>query len=90
MGRDTNEKITDGVRGMYEKATGYVCFLSSRFSDPTLAGGIIINGNLILCCLVASLWMPSIRTDEFSFAGKLLIPSGRTRPCDGRNLVSGV
>ncbi|PMD41976.1 hypothetical protein L207DRAFT_580653 [Hyaloscypha variabilis F] len=22
MGRDTNEKITDGVRGMYEKATG--------------------------------------------------------------------
>jgi hypothetical protein len=24
MGRDTNEKITDGVRGMYEKATGYV------------------------------------------------------------------
>jgi hypothetical protein len=42
MGRDTNEKITDGVRGMYEKATGYVCFLSSRFSDPTFAGGIII------------------------------------------------
>ncbi|TVY39636.1 hypothetical protein LOCC1_G006970, partial [Lachnellula occidentalis] len=23
MGRDTNEKITDGARGMYEKATGY-------------------------------------------------------------------
>ncbi|TVY59345.1 hypothetical protein LCER1_G000732 [Lachnellula cervina] len=22
MGRDTNEKITDGARGMYEKATG--------------------------------------------------------------------
>lgn len=24
MGRDTNEKITDGARGLYEKATGYV------------------------------------------------------------------
>jgi len=22
MGRDTNEKITDGARGLYEKATG--------------------------------------------------------------------
>ncbi len=49
------------------------------------------NGNLILCCLLASLWMPSTRTDEvFFFAGKLSIPSGRTRACDGRNLVSGV
>ncbi|KAE9369988.1 hypothetical protein N431DRAFT_428031 [Stipitochalara longipes BDJ] len=35
MGRDTNEKITDGVRGMYEKATG----------------GGDNNGNLILCKL---------------------------------------
>jgi hypothetical protein len=26
MGRDTNEKITDGARGLYEKATGYVLF----------------------------------------------------------------
>jgi hypothetical protein len=26
MGRDTNEKITDGARGLYEKATGYVSF----------------------------------------------------------------
>lgn len=24
MGRETNEKITDGARGLYEKATGYV------------------------------------------------------------------
>ncbi|TVY57094.1 hypothetical protein LSUE1_G009846 [Lachnellula suecica] len=24
MGRDTNEKITDGARGMYEKATGFL------------------------------------------------------------------
>lgn len=26
MGRDTNEKITDGARGLFEKATGYVYF----------------------------------------------------------------
>jgi hypothetical protein len=26
MGRDTNEKITDGARGLFEKATGYVFF----------------------------------------------------------------
>lgn len=32
MGRDTNEKITDGARGLYEKATGYV----SLFSPPSL------------------------------------------------------
>jgi hypothetical protein len=34
MGRDTNEKITDGARGLYEKATGYVFFffLDSRFA----------------------------------------------------------
>lgn len=31
MGRDTNEKITDGARGMFEKMTGYVCFLSIPF-----------------------------------------------------------
>jgi hypothetical protein len=27
MNRDTNEKITDGARGLFEKATGYVSFL---------------------------------------------------------------
>jgi hypothetical protein len=26
LGRDQNEKITDGARGLYEKATGYACF----------------------------------------------------------------
>ncbi|PMD67690.1 uncharacterized protein K444DRAFT_606590 [Hyaloscypha bicolor E] len=26
MSRDTNEKITDGARGLFEKATGYVFF----------------------------------------------------------------
>jgi hypothetical protein len=27
LGRDTNEKITDGARGLYEKATGYIFLL---------------------------------------------------------------
>ena len=27
MDRNTNEKITDGARGLYEKATGYVSLL---------------------------------------------------------------
>jgi hypothetical protein len=31
MNRDTNEKITDGARGLFEKATGYVLFLLSSF-----------------------------------------------------------
>ena len=45
------------------------------------------NGNLILCCVVASLWMPSIRTDELWFAGRLSIQSGRTRPFRLQDLV---
>jgi hypothetical protein len=26
MNADTNERVTDGARGVYEKATGYVIF----------------------------------------------------------------
>jgi hypothetical protein len=29
MNADTNERITDGARGVYEKSTGYVIFLLS-------------------------------------------------------------
>lgn len=32
MGGATNEKITDGARGMYEKATGYVIFVAVSLS----------------------------------------------------------
>jgi len=31
MGRDTNEKITDGARGLYEKATGSQ--VNSKYSN---------------------------------------------------------
>jgi len=31
MGRDTNEKITDGARGLYEKATGKQ--VNSKYSN---------------------------------------------------------
>ena len=30
---NTNEKITDGVRGLYEKMTGYICSLTVRGED---------------------------------------------------------
>lgn len=33
MDRNTNEKITDGARGLYEKATGYVLLFISRRWD---------------------------------------------------------
>jgi hypothetical protein len=35
MGRDTNEKITDGARGLYEKATGYVSISFPSTSTST-------------------------------------------------------
>jgi hypothetical protein len=81
MGRDTNEKITDGARGLFEKATGYVLFsivCGTRLAREEMGGKI--RGNLIPCCATARMWMPSIRTNKLAFAGKLLILSGRTRP----------
>jgi hypothetical protein len=42
MGRDTNEKITDGARGLFEKATGYVWFHFCQGGNKS---------NLIPCCV---------------------------------------
>ena len=53
LGRDTNEKITDGARGLYEKATGYV---SLGRESPN-------NCNLILCCILEARSILSIRTN---------------------------
>lgn len=55
MGRDTNEKITDGARGMFEKMTRYVYFLSIHHIFPLTwckhvwrEGG---KSNQIPCCV---------------------------------------
>lgn len=34
--RDQNEKITDGARGLYEKQTGYVFFISPILAPPSI------------------------------------------------------
>jgi hypothetical protein len=52
MGRDTNEKITDGARGMFEKMTGYVYFLSIHNIFPlhgvNMYGGRVVKATKYL------------------------------------------
>ena len=48
MSRDTNEKITDGARGLYEKATGFAFPTPSIL--PPLSMQIVIWVNLFYLC----------------------------------------
>lgn len=36
MGASTNEKITDGARGLYEKTTGYVIVTCTVYHDEII------------------------------------------------------
>jgi len=76
MGRDTNEKITDGARGLYEKATGYVSFFPIDIRGRRKEK----ESNLIQVLHTENKSTPSTRTNEMdSFTGRRSIRSGRIR-----------
>ena len=61
--RGMNEKVTDGVRGMFEKVTGYVPYLHLESHSAVLESGDCTNNPVARKCRISfpTRWLHDVR-----------------------------